>query len=191
MQVNGGAGSGTSDNSYGINIQNGVTVAGAAFANQYGIVIANQTNGGTSNVNLALGGTPAAGNFNIYSASTNPSYFAGNIGIGATPNSALTVVGNVGIGVTAAGSNLSVSGNGVFGWCTTSVSGPANGLGIFGNVGIGTSTANYNLSVVGTANISGALTVGGSITPTGQFLAGNGTAGAPSYSFTSSPTVNA
>jgi len=160
------------------------------------------TTGGITAPTLSLSGNNSALTF----TGTTPSLTSGSSVFG------IFAGGNVGIGTTATlGSSFNINGNGIIGSSFIGGAAPSNGLGIQGNVGIGTTTANFNLSVIGTgffsgnvgigattssnkldvwgnARITGTLTVDGSVgnlTSTGVFLAADGTASAPSYSFSS------
>jgi len=139
----------------------------------------------------------SAGNIGI-GTTTPGSKFAvignGTIGFGnsatspAGPANGLGISGNLGIGATTANSNLSVVGNAHIGSLYQGIAAPANGLFVDGNVGIGATTSSNKLDVWGNARVTGTLTVDGTLS-TGSlsapnFLAGNGSASAPAYSFT-------
>ncbi|MDD5416249.1 MAG: MerR family DNA-binding transcriptional regulator [Candidatus Daviesbacteria bacterium] len=169
------------DTAYGSRIDVTRTGATGGTLNTYGQYLnltTDNAGGGTHNaygLYVALDGNAD----NNYAAV----FTGGNVGIGTTsPGAKLAVIGNVGIGTSAAGAALQVNGGGLFGWGTTSIAGPSNGLAVFGNVGIGTTSPTNPLTVIGNANIAGTLTTAG-LTNTGQFLAANGTAALPSYSF--------
>ncbi|MBI2018939.1 MerR family DNA-binding transcriptional regulator [Candidatus Daviesbacteria bacterium] len=112
------------------------------------------------------------------------------------PANGLAVEGNVGIGTTTANSNLSVAGNAHIGSLYQGTAAPANGLFVDGNLGIGATTSSNKLDVWGNSRLAGTLTVdststfGGNFTlNSGQFLAPNGSASLPSYSFTNSTST--
>ncbi|MDO8576714.1 MAG: helix-turn-helix domain-containing protein, partial [Candidatus Daviesbacteria bacterium] len=109
----------------------------------------------------------------------------------AGPANGLGISGNLGIGTTTANSNLSVAGNAHIGSLYQGTVAPTNGLFVDGSVGIGATaiTSSNKLDVWGNARIAGTLTVDGDFNLGGsnsgaQFLANDGTALAPGYSFT-------
>lgn len=60
---------------------------GGAVTSCIGVMIADQTVGGTNNTNLLVGSTSTpSGSYNIYAPSTKDNYFGGNTGIGITPS---------------------------------------------------------------------------------------------------------
>lgn len=74
----------TVTNGYGGVVVAGTQTAGGTTTNMIGLAIANQTVGGTSNVNLLLGTTTApTGNYSIYDASTYGWYGAGSMTLAA------------------------------------------------------------------------------------------------------------
>lgn len=70
-----------------LRIQPATNSGGGTVANATGISLQNQTVGGTTNVNLAIGGAPGTGNYSIYNTSGYQNYFAGSLSVGTTTNS--------------------------------------------------------------------------------------------------------
>ncbi|KKQ76399.1 MAG: hypothetical protein US99_C0073G0001, partial [Candidatus Daviesbacteria bacterium GW2011_GWF2_38_6] len=159
-------------------------------------------NGGLfSGGSVGIGVTTASSALYVQQLGTGPaaSFIGGNIGIGTSttsstlqivgnsvigfapsasgPSSGLAVSGNVGIGITTANSTLSVAGGAHIGSLRQGIAAPTDGLFVDGNVGIGATTSNNLLDVWGATNITGNLTLGG------VSLVSDGTATAPSYSF--------
>lgn len=92
--------SATVTNAYGADIAAGTQTSGGTTTNMIGLAIANQTVGGTSNVNLLLGtATAPTGNYSIYDASTYGWLDSGGLTI--TPFSTAGIVTNNSSGVLA------------------------------------------------------------------------------------------
>lgn len=83
--------------------------------------------------------------------------------------------GNVGIGITNPSSKLAILGNLSIGATYSTIAAPTSGLIVEGNVGIGTSAPTVKFEVTGQTKINGALTVGGSISATGNSMMQSGT----------------
>lgn len=89
--------------------------AGSTITSQYGLYIANQTQG-TNNYGIASFVSSGTDKWNIYASGTAQNYFAGNVGIGtASPGSLLEVSQSGGGVLTLRNSNTSQSANDVTG----------------------------------------------------------------------------
>src|SRR3989344_909013 len=129
----------------------------------------------SAGTNLTGGGEVALGGSITLNLKDNFS-LSGNLGVS----------GNVGIGTSTTPSNvkLGVSGNVGIGVSSSDVTAPNNGLYVEGNVGIGATSSTNKLDVWGNTRITGTLTIDGLLfAGGGTYLASDGTASAPAFSF--------
>ena len=170
-------GSGTADDAYGINIENAINSGGGAITDNFGIRVDAQTAGvdnigiivgettGTNSSNLVLGQTTIpTGNFSLYSASTDLSYFAGQVAIGTTSPAAwaeFEVSGDAQISTDlVVGNSLQVNGT-ADSW-------------VLGEFGVGTNTPGSQLEIGGTyTSTSNLLEVSGTLDSTGNAVGVN------------------
>ncbi|MBI2599450.1 MerR family DNA-binding transcriptional regulator, partial [Candidatus Daviesbacteria bacterium] len=161
-----------SESTFGLDLYTG----GGAYPIRFGINDTEKARFDT-NGNLGIGFTSPSALLHLRQTGATNALRVDDVANDTTPF-IIDQSGNVGIGTTTADYNLSVIGTGNF----------------TGNVGIGTSLtvtsladiSNLNVSgntTLNTLEVSGATNLSGNLTSSGVFLASDGTASAPSYSF--------